>query len=95
MEALDLLALDARLEAEVGSVLTAGRREERIAVCRRRLLRRTIWAESSSSIASPAVTAPLSACARMPSTASSAPGIFKSASIALRRARRSPASAFT
>ena len=83
VQALDLLALDARLKAKshCANVLTAGRREERIAACSRRLLR--------SAIASPAVTPPLSTCASTPSTASRAPGIFKSASIARSRSRRS------
>ena len=42
------------------------------------LSRGAIRASSTSSIASPAVTAPLSTCASTPSTASMAPGIFKS-----------------
>ena len=65
-----------------------------MAESRRRLLRSTICAPSSCSIASPAVAVPLSACARMPSTASSAPGIFRSASIARTRSRRPPAIGF-
>ena len=57
VQALELLALDGRLEVKsnCASVLTAGRREERIAACSRRLLRSAIWALSTSSIASPAV----------------------------------------
>ena len=59
-----------------------------MAVSRRRLLRSTIWAPSNCSIAYPAVVAPVSACARMPSTASWEPGIFRSARIARTRSLR-------
>ena len=59
-----------------------------MAVSGRRLLRSAICAASSSSMASAAVAAPPSARARMPSTASSAPGILGSASIARTRSRR-------
>ena len=83
------LMLGWKVKSNCASVLTAGRREERIAACRRRLLRSAIWALRTSSIASLAVTAPLSTCASTPSTASRAPGIFKSASIARSRSRRS------
>ena len=50
-------------------------------------------ASSNCSMASVAVIVALSACARMPSTAASAPSIFRSASISRSRSRRLPAGA--
>ena len=64
---------------------------ERMAVWRRRLLRSTIWAFSNCSMASAAEIVPPSASERIPSTASSAPGILRSASIARSRSRRAGA----
>ena len=48
-----------------GRSCAPGRREDRIGEARRRLLCSSIWAPSSFSTASPAVTLPPSACARM------------------------------
>ena len=70
-----------KAKSNCANAFTAGRREQRMAVSRRRLSRNTIWALTSCSIASLAVTDPPSAWASIPSTASSAPGIFRSASI--------------
>ena len=89
------LMLGWKAKSNSASVFTAGRREARMAVCRRRLLRSTIWACSSCSMASLAVAPPLSACARISSTASRAPGILRSASIARTRSRRLIAAAVT
>jgi hypothetical protein len=56
-------------------------REQRMAVCNRRLFLRLIWAPKSTWTASAAVTEPPSALERILSTASNAPGIFRSVSI--------------
>ena len=65
-----------------------------MAALSRRLLRSSIWAPSSLSMASAAEIAPPSTSARMPSTASSAPGILRSASMARSRSRRDGAGSF-
>ena len=72
VQTLDLLALDLgwKAKSNSASVFTAGSREERMAVCSRRLLRSTIWASSSFSSEDPAVRP------RQDVVGSRAPGIF-------------------
>ena len=93
MQALDLLALDARLE---GKVKLRQRLDGRQARGAHGGLQATVVAQRDLGAQHQldrfaAVTAPLSTLASTPSTASSAPGIFRSASIARSRSRRSRA----
>lgn len=62
-------------------ILIAGSREDRIAVCRRRLFLSEICAPRGRSSASPEVSDQRSISARLSSTAFNAPGSFRSASI--------------
>ncbi|MBK6451440.1 MAG: hypothetical protein IPF84_02345 [Proteobacteria bacterium] len=82
VQAPDLLALERGWKAKSNdsSVFTAGSREERIAASSRRLLRSETCAVSRRLIASVAASRPPSISRRMPSTASSEPGILRSAS---------------
>ncbi len=77
-----------KAQSKSARVLAAGSRAERMAVSSRRLPRSLIRAPSRRSLASLAVTAPLSAWERIPSTASRAPDSFRSARIARNRSRR-------
>ena len=83
VQALDLIAPQRRLqrEVEVAKLLDGPQRLECIAACRRRLLRRLTCADSNRLIASVAASRPPSMSLRIVSTASSEPGIFRSASM--------------
>ena len=69
-----------KLKSKSARVFTAGSREARMAAWSLRLLRRSIWAARSLSIASAAVTRSPSTPERMESRASRAPGSLRSAS---------------
>lgn len=82
----DLAAVDGGLEGEVpklSSVLSAGRREERMAAISLRSRRSAIWASGSRTMAV-ALMAPESSRSRRPSTASRLPGMPRSARWSLR-----------
>ena len=86
----DLAAVDGGLEGEVSklsSVLSAGRREERMAAISLRSRRSVIWASSSWTMASVALMVPESSRSRRPSTASRLPGMPRSAEVVLEDGR--------